>query len=152
MLTQIMEGKKSEDPTVASDHEDNEEALGYSASLIKTLMPFLSAIYQATRDFISQEKTSHFACIYKQQQEDQQLLARQEKYSERYVYKTLDEDPYCIICYVLPGNNPDEEWYIALPLQMLDQAVKWFHHGMGHPQEKHLHENLSTVTIIPKVR
>ena len=118
MTMQIMEGKKSEDPTVVSDHEDNEEAFFAEwdtlASLIKTSMPVSSAIYQAARDFISQENLS-FACIYKQQQEDQQLLAQQEKYSEQYVYKILDEDTYDIICYVLPGDKPDEQCYVNLP-------------------------------------
>ena len=41
-----------------------------------------------------------------------------------------------------PGDNPDKQWRIALPQQMLEETVKWFHQVMGHPREKRLRETL----------
>ena len=42
------------------------------------------------------------------------------------MYKLLDEDLEDIICYVNPGDNPNKQWHIALPQQMLEKTVKWF--------------------------
>ena len=49
---------------------------------------------------------------------------------------------YDNICYLHPGNNPDKQRRIALPQQMLEETVKWFHQVMGHPGEKRLRETL----------
>ena len=58
------------------------------------------------------------------QQQYEQLLALQVKYPEQYIYKSLDKDVDDIICYVSPGDNPDEQWRIALPQQILEETVK----------------------------
>ena len=58
--------------------------------------------------------------------------ALQTRYPEQNVYKLLDEDQDDIICCVHSGDNPDEQWFISLYQQMLEQTVKWFHQVMGH--------------------
>jgi hypothetical protein len=83
-----------------------------------------------------------FSCIRKQQQQDKQLLALQVKYPEQYIFKSLGEDVDDNMCYVHPGDNPDEQWRIALPQQMMEETVKWFHQVMGHHRENRLRETL----------
>jgi hypothetical protein len=46
------------------------------------------------------------------------------KYPEQYIYKSLDKDVDDIISYVRPGDNPDKQWCISLPQQMLEETVK----------------------------
>jgi hypothetical protein len=65
------------------------------------------------------------------------------------IYKSLHEDPDDIICYVHPEDNTDKQWCIALPQQMLEQTIKWFHQVMGSPAEKHLHEALQPSSDTP---
>ena len=84
----------------------------------------------------------NFTYTHEQQQQDEHLLALQVKCPDQYIYKSLDEDIEDIICYVHPGHNPDEQWHISLPQQMLEQTIKWVHQVMGHPGKKHLHETL----------
>jgi hypothetical protein len=87
-----------------------------------------------------------FPCICKQQQQDEQLLALQLKYPDQYIYKSLDQDVDDITCYVHQGDNPDKQWQIALPQQMLEKTVKWFHQIMGHPGKKRLCETSATLS------
>jgi hypothetical protein len=90
--------------------------------------------------------------IRKQQQQDEQLLALEAKYPEQYVYKSLDEDLDDIICYIYPGDIPDEQWYTAILQQMLQSMVCWFHQVTGHPGEKHPWETLPQSYYHPKLR
>ena len=57
-------------------------------------------------------------------------------------FTSLDKDIEDNICYVCQGDSPDEQWRIALPQQMLEETVKWFHQVMGYLGEKHLRETL----------
>ena len=93
-----------------------------------------------------------FACICEQQQQDEQLLALQVKYPDQYIYKSLDEDSENIICYVHQRDSSNEQWRIALPQQMLEATVKWFHQVMGHPGEKCLCETLQQCYYHSKLR
>ena len=93
-----------------------------------------------------------FTCICEQQQQDEQLLDLQVKYPEQYIYKSLDEDVDDIICYVRQGDDPDEQWRIALPQQMLEETVRRFHQVMGHPGEKRLSETIQQRYHHPKLR
>jgi hypothetical protein len=93
-----------------------------------------------------------FACICKHQQQDEQLLALQVESPDQYIYKSLDKDVDDIICYVHQGDNPDKQWRIVLPQQMLEETVKWFHQVMGHTDEKRLRETLQQCYHHPKLR
>ena len=87
-----------------------------------------------------------------QQQQVQQLLALQAKYPEQCMYKTLDEYLDYIICYVCPGDNPDEQWHTALSQQMLEQTVKWFHRLWDTLENNFCMKHCNNVMISPKLR
>ena len=141
-----MEGKKLVEPVVVSDDEDNGEGFFASCKDSGCLDDDIYNIFECYLNLPEipdpAQNPLSFACIRKQQQQDEQLLALQVKYPEQYIYKSLDEDVDDIICYVRQGDNPDEQWRIALPQQMLDETVKWFHQVMGHPGEKNLQDTL----------
>ena len=88
-----------------------------------------------------EENPLNYGYIREQQQADARLLARQEKYPEQYINISLDDDVDDIICYVRPTDNQNQ-WRIALPEQMLDKTIAWFHKLVGHPESKRLRETL----------
>jgi hypothetical protein len=57
-----------------------------------------------------------------------------------------------MISYVHSGGSPEEQWYIALPQQMLEGTVAWFRQVMGHPGKINLHETLQQCYQHPKLR
>ena len=146
--SQIAEGKKLVEPAIVSDNKDNEEGFLASCKDSGCLDEDIYNIFECYLNLPEipdpAQNPLSFSCIHEQQQQDEQLLALQVKYPEQYmyIYKSLDEDVDDIICYVRPGDNPDEQWRIALLQQMLEKTVKWFHQVMGHPGEKRLHETL----------
>jgi hypothetical protein len=138
--SQITEGKKLVEPTIVSDDEDNGEGFLTDCENSGCLDDNSNAIIECYLNLPKipdpAQNPLSFACIRKQQQQDEQLLALQVKYPERYIYKSLEEGIDDIICYIHPGNNPDEQWHIALPQHMLTQTVKQLHQVMGHPGKK----------------
>ncbi len=144
--SQITEVKKLVEQTVVSDDEDNKEGFltecKDSGCLDKDIYNIFECYLNLSEIPDLVQNPLSFSCMRKQQQEDEQLLALQVKYPEQYIYKSLDEDVDDIICYVCPGDNPDKQWHITLPQQMLEETVEWFHQVMGHPRGKHLHEAL----------
>ena len=96
------------------------------------------------------ENPLNYGYIREQQQADACLLARQEKYPTQYINKSLDEDVDDIICYVRPNDN-ETQWRIALPEQMLDKTIAWFHQIMGHQGSKCLWETLQRRHYHPQV-
>ena len=56
--------------------------------------------------------------------------------------KKLDDLVDPIICYVRDQEDPDTQWKIALPYQMVKPKIEWFHDVMGHPGQKRLNETL----------
>ena len=83
-----------------------------------------------------------FAYIREQQQADQKLLKMLEKHPDNYFYKCLDDDIEDIICFVRPYADKTTQWKIALPENMLQQTVEWFHQVMGHPGQSRLRGTL----------
>jgi hypothetical protein len=73
--------------------------------------------------------------IKEQQDADDALLHHATKYADCYMHKcigTLDD----ILCYVKPGDPPNN-WKIALPKSLLQQpTIKWFHQVTGHPDRR----------------
>ena len=90
--------------------------------------------------------------IREQQQADATLLARQIKYPAQFIKKSLDEEVQDIICYVRPDNDPETQWRIALPEQILAKTVAWFHQIMVHPGSKRLRETLQQRYHHPQLR
>ena len=89
--------------------------------------------------------------IREQQQADARLLARQEKYPDQYINKSLYDDINDIICYVRPNDNANQ-WRIALPEQMFDKTIAWFRQIMGHPGSKRLRGTLQKRYYHPQLR
>ena len=154
--SQIVEGKKLGEPTIVLDDKDDED--GFLATC-KNSGCLDDDIYNIFECYLNLPKIPDlvqnplsFACIREQQQQDEQLLALQAKYPEQYIYKSLDKDVDDIICYLRPGDSPDEQWRIALPQQMLEETVKWFHQVMGHPGEKRLRQTLQQRYYHSKLR
>jgi len=83
-----------------------------------------------------------YAYICEQQQADAKLLAVQQKFPNNYFYKCLDDDVEDIICFVKEHDDPTTQWKIALPEQMLEETVHWFHIVMGHPGQDRLRHTL----------
>jgi hypothetical protein len=91
----------------------------------------------------------NYAHICELQQQDEQLLALQVKYSDNYVNLQMDDDVDDIICYKKDPTQPN--WKIALPKLMLIDTVKWFHQVMGHSGEKRLREKLNQRYYHPRL-
>ena len=56
-----------------------------------------------------------------------------------------------LVTYVKQGDNPDMDWKIVIPENIINQVIKWFHQVLGHPgnkrmrytiQERYYHPNL----------
>ena len=93
-----------------------------------------------------------YACIREQQQDNEKLLALQARFPDRFVYKKLDDDVDDIICFVKPGEDPNSQWKVALPEQMLKETVQWFHQVMGHPGATRLTKTLQQRYYHPRLR
>jgi hypothetical protein len=96
------------------------------------------------------ENLLNYAHIHELQQQDEQLLALQVKYSDNYVNLQLDDDVDDIICYKKDPTQPN--WKIVLPESMVVDTVKWFHQVMGHPGEKRFQDTLNQHYHHPKLR
>ena len=89
-----------------------------------------------------EENPLNYAHIRECQQEDNFLSQRIKKYPERYVEKEL-EPGVNVMCYIPPkSSDPETDWRIALPYNMLESTVSWFHLVMGHPGIKRLRDFL----------
>ncbi len=96
------------------------------------------------------ENPLNYAHIRELQQQDEQLLALQVKYSDNYVNLQLDDNVDDIIYY---KKDPTQaNWKIALPESTVVDIVKWFHQVMGHPGEKRLRDMLNQCYHHPKSR
>jgi hypothetical protein len=74
--------------------------------------------------------------IKEQQDADDALLQHATKYVDHYMRKcigTVDD----ILCYVKPGDSPNN-WKIAVPKNLLQPTIKWFHQVTGHPGRRRL--------------
>ena len=89
MQSQIMEGKKLVEPTISSDDKDDVEAFltdyEYSSILDDNINVMLKCYLNLPEIPDPAHNLLSIACICKQQQQDQQLLALQAKYSEQFM-------------------------------------------------------------------
>ncbi len=80
--------------------------------------------------------------IKEQQDADDALLQHATKYANQYTRKrigTIDD----ILCYIKPGDPPND-WKIALPKNLLQPTIEWFHQVTGHPGSKRLFMHISS--------
>ncbi len=76
--------------------------------------------------------------IKEKQDADNALQQHADKYSDRFLRRqigTVDN----ILCYVKPGDPPNN-WKIALPKELLQPTIQWFHQVTGHPGSKRLYK------------
>ena len=131
---QIAEGKSLVEPAVVSDDEDD-----YFIDQIQSgvwdqdIRDVLGCYVNLPESENPEQNPLSYAYIREQQQADAKLLAVQQKFPNNYIYKCLDDDVDDIICYVKTYDDPTTQWKIALPEQMLEETVHWFHQVMGHP-------------------
>ena len=71
--------------------------------------------------------------ILHNQQNDQELQDRRSKHPQNYPSRTLSTDVQPIMTYVYPHHNPDTQWRIALPSNMIQPTISWFHQVLNHP-------------------
>lgn len=88
--------------------------------------------------------------IHEKQQSDEQLQGYIQRYPERYRYKNIDG--HQIIVHTKPGDNPDTQWKIALPLNMIPQTITFYHSILGHPGSKRLRDSLQSRYFHPQLR
>jgi hypothetical protein len=75
--------------------------------------------------------------IKEKQDADNALQQNAAKYTDRFMHRrigTVDD----ILCYVKPGDPPNN-WKIALPKELLQPTIQWFHQVTGHPGSKRLY-------------
>jgi hypothetical protein len=150
---QIAEEKKLVEPAeVSIEKEDKAYFLDQQYTGL-----YVENVWECIKCYLSLPDTPHpnenplnYAHIHELQQQDEQLLALQEKYPDNYANLQLVEDINDIICYKKDPTQPN--WKIALPESMIVDTVKWFHQVMGHPGEKRLQDTLNQRYHHPKLR
>ncbi len=141
---QIAEGKKLVEPAeVSNEEEDNAYFLDQEYSCL-----YDDDIWGCIECYLNLHDTPHpdenllnYAHMQELQQQDEQLLALQVKYPEKYVNLQLVDNVDDIIFYKNDPTQPN--WKIALPKSMVVDTVNWFHQVMGHPGEKWLRKTLN---------
>ena len=46
--------------------------------------------------------------------------------------------------YVRPGNDPETQWKIVLPQNLIKPTIKWYHRVTGYPGERKLRYTLNS--------
>jgi hypothetical protein len=64
----------------------------------------------------------------------QYAIRHSECYSWKNVYSVAD-----VLCYTKPGADLND-WKIALPAELKQPNVRWYHQVTGHPGSKRLYE------------
>ena len=141
-LDQLDEGKKLIEPIAFSDDEDSDDAylldLDFSGLIDNDINDALNFSINIPDSDTPEQNTLKCDYILEQKQDDEKLLDLQVKYTNNYIYKSLDDDVEDILCYVTDHDDTNTQCRIALPKSMLEETVKWFHIFMGHPGENPL--------------
>jgi hypothetical protein len=79
--------------------------------------------------------------IKERQLEDNELQQSVIRHPEWFNHKTFNE-VMDVLCYTKPGDNP-ANWKIALPSELINPTVRWYHQVTGHPGSKRLNDLIS---------
>jgi hypothetical protein len=79
--------------------------------------------------------------IKERQLEDNELQQSVIRHPEWFNHKTFNEVAD-VLCYTKPGDNPSN-WKIALPSELINPTVRWYHQVTGHPGSKRLNDLIS---------
>ena len=67
-------------------------------------------------------------------------------------YQLRDFGDVQLICYVKDGDDPLTQWKIALPENMIQHTMIWFHHVIGHPGNNRLRDTIQARYYHPSLR
>ena len=92
--------------------------------------------------------------IYKylaeQKVEDEKLQQLAKGKPDNYVIKTLNRDK--VLCYVKTYDNPETQWQIALPKQLVIPTIQYFHMILKHPGKPRMHLTIQKRYYHPRLR
>ena len=57
-----------------------------------------------------------------------------------------------VLCYVKMYNDPETQWQIALPRQLLTLTIQYFHMILGHPRSTRMRLTIQTRYYHPMLR
>jgi transposase InsO family protein len=119
-------------------HLDNFYSLTDDSEMLQcfTCLPSEECYLNLPEDLIT-DNPLDMENIKEKQDADDLLQNQADKYTDRFLRRrigTVDD----ILCYVKPGDPPNN-WKIALPKELLQSTIKWFHQVTGHPGAKRLY-------------
>jgi hypothetical protein len=79
--------------------------------------------------------------IKEKQVEDNKRQQSVKRHPEWYSHKTFN-DIADVLCYIKLGDNP-ANWKIALPSELINATIRWYHQVTGHPGSKRLNDLIS---------
>ena len=57
-----------------------------------------------------------------------------------------------LVTYVKQGDNPDMDWKIVIPENIINQVIKWFHQVLGHPGNNRMRDAIQARYFHPNLR
>jgi transposase InsO family protein len=88
--------------------------------------------------------------IQENQFEDIALNERRQADPDRFPIKEVQDRN--IICYRSDLDSPPGDWKIALPDQIIDDVLKWYHVTLGHCGTNRLYDTLRAHFVYPKLK
>ena len=92
----------------------------------------------------------NYKYLAEQQVEDEKLQQMAKIKPDNYVMKTLNR--HKVLCYVKTFDNPETQWQIALPRQLLIPTIQYFHMTLGHPGAMRMRLTIQTRYYHPILR
>ena len=126
---QLAKGKNLVNISPDDDYDDNAYFIDqyYSGIHDEEIFDMFDCYLNLPETESPEQNPLNYEYIQEQQQMDTTLLSLQKRYPNKYVSKCLDDNVKDIICYVKEHNDPKTQWKIALPDQMIQPTIKWFH-------------------------
>ena len=88
--------------------------------------------------------------LAKKQVKDKKLQQLAKGRPDNYVIKTLNR--HKVLCYVKMYDNPERQWPIALPRQLVIPTIQYFHMILGHPGVTRMRLTIQTRYYQPMLR
>ena len=87
--------------------------------------------------------------IQQHQFTDDELNRLQQQQPNRFPIRFVQDRP--IICHVANENEP-QNWKIALPTQLIDPTIRWYHETLGHCGINRLYDSIRSHFYVPGLR
>ena len=92
----------------------------------------------------------NYKYLAKQQLEDEKLQQLAKGRFVNYVIRKLNG--HKVLCYVKTYDNPETQWQIALPRQLVIPTIQYFHMILGHPGATSMRLTIQTRYYHPMLR